>query len=69
MDKKVKRILKDLYERHNFTYDESKDLYSNYASQLMNLPYEDCLEFKDNKPYPLGKERRLLVKLLILSYF
>ena len=60
MDKKVKQILKDLYERHNFAYDESKDLYSNYASQLMNLPYEDCLEFKDNKPYPLGKERRLL---------
>ena len=69
MDKKVKCILKDLYEQHNFSYDESKDLYSNYASQLMSLPYEDCLEYKDNKPNILGKERRFLVKLLVLSYF
>ena len=69
MDKRVKQILKELYEKHNFKYDESKDLYSNYASQLMNLPYEDCLEFKDNKPNILGKERRLLIKLLVVSYF
>lgn len=67
MDKKVKQVIKELYERHNFKYDDSKDLYSNYASQLMNLPYEDCLEFKDNKPNILGKERKFLVKLLVLS--
>lgn len=44
MDERVKQILKDMYERHNFKYDEKKDLYANYASQLMNLPYEECLE-------------------------
>lgn len=69
MDKRVKQILKNMYESHKFKYDESKDLYSNYASQLMNLPYEDCLEFKDNKPNILGKERRFLIKLLVLNQF
>ena len=67
MDKKVKKILKDLYKQHNFSYDETKDLYSNYASQLMSLSYEDCLEYKDNKPNILGKERRFLIKLLVAS--
>lgn len=67
MDKRVKQILKEMYERHGFNYDESKDLYSNYASQLMNLPYEDCLEFKDDKPTIKGKERRFLIKLEVLS--
>ena len=28
MNEKVKQVIKDLYERHNFKYDESKDLYS-----------------------------------------
>ena len=67
MDKRVKEIIKNMYESHDFNYDESKDLYSNYASQLMNLPYEDCLEFKDNKPNILGKERRFIIKLLVVS--
>ena len=69
MDEKVKKILKEMYERYNFNYDENKDLYSNYASQLMNLPYEECMEWKDNKPYPLGKERRMMIKLFVMTQF
>ena len=69
MDKKVKEILINLYKEHNFTYDEGKDLYSNYAAQLFNIPYEECLEWKYNKPYPLGKERRMIVKLFIVSQY
>ena len=32
MNNKVKQIIKGLYKRNNFNYNESKDIYANYAS-------------------------------------
>ena len=67
MDKCVKDTLKCLYERNHFNWDENLDLYANYASQLYGIPYEECLEWKNNEPYPIGKERRHTVKLAVLT--
>lgn len=67
MDKIVKDTIKELYSKNNFEYDEVKDLYSNYAAQLYHVPYEDCLEMKDGKANPEGKDRRRSVKELILE--
>lgn len=66
MDERILNKLKELYKSNNFDFDEGKDLYSNYASQLFNLPYEDCLEFKDGRPNPIGKQRRQVIKFYIL---
>lgn len=67
MDKRILNKLKELYNLSNFTFDENKDLYSNYASQLFNIPYEDCLEFKNGKPNPIGKQRRQVIKFYVCS--
>ena len=69
MDEELKQFIIKLYNSNNFEYDESKDLYSNYASQLFNLPYEDCLEYKNNRPYPEGQSRRLHIKEALLFMF
>lgn len=69
MDKRLKKFILNLYNTHNFAYDETKDIYANYGSQLFGIPYEDCLEFKDGKPYPLGKSRRRIIKLAICLQF
>ena len=65
MDKQIKEFIKKLYEKNGFEYDESKDLYSNFASQYYNLPYEDCCEFKNGKPFPEGKKVRLEIKEMV----
>lgn len=63
MDEELKRIIINYYKSNDLIYDENKDIYSNLAAQVFNLPYEDCLEYKDNKPNIEGKRRRLLIKL------
>ena len=45
---------------------ENKDLYSYLASLVYELPYEDCLEWVNDKPNPVGKERRMRVKQMLL---
>ena len=67
MDKCVEATLKYLYEKNHFTWDEDLDLYSNYAAQLYGIPYNECLEWKNNKPYPIGRERRSAIKLMVLT--
>lgn len=69
MDKRLKKFILNLYKTHNFEYDETKDIYANYGSQLFGIPYEECLEFKDGKPYPIGKSRRRIIKLAICLQF
>lgn len=67
--KKLLSFIKTLYNTYNFTYDETKDIYANFGSQLFGIPYEECLEYKDGKPYPLGKARRCVIKLFICCNF
>ena len=55
MDKCVEATLKYLYEKNHFTWDEDLDLYSNYAAQLYGIPY------------PIGRERRSAIKLMVLT--
>lgn len=69
MDKRLKKFILNLYKTHNFEYDETKDIYANYGSQLFGIPYEECLEFKDGKPYSVGKSRRRIIKLAICLQF
>lgn len=45
---------------------EGKDLYSYLASIVYNVPYEECQEWKDGKPYPEGKERRMRIKQMLI---
>lgn len=48
---------------------ENKDLYSTLASIIYDVPYEECLEFKDGEPNPAGKRRRTLVKVLVMAMY
>lgn len=45
---------------------EKEDLYSFVASVMYDTTYEECCEWKDDKPYPEGKERRDRAKQFIL---
>ena len=67
MDPEIRKTLEIMYDKLGFNFDETKDLYANYLSQLFSVPYEDCLEFQDGKPNKLGKERRMLAKFLVLA--
>ncbi len=69
-----KELIQALEERfgvlHGFlltSIDRTDDIYSHIASIMYNKPYEDCCEWKDNKPYPAGKELRNRVKQFLLS--
>ena len=49
-------------------YFEGKDMYSEVASKVYKVPYEDCLEFNaDGSKNPDGKKRRKSVKGLFLG--
>ena len=45
---------------------EHDDLYSFVASVMYDTTYAECCEWKDNKPYPKGKERRDKAKQFLL---
>lgn len=55
-----------LYVSNFRSLEDSVDLYSYLASIIYNLPYEECKEWKDDKPYPEGKDRRDRVKRFLL---
>ena len=67
--KELLSFIKTLYNTYNFTYDEGKDIFADFGSQLFGIPYEECLEYKDGKPYPLGKARRNVIKIFICCNF
>lgn len=69
VDVKMLNIIKAEYERLGIEMDEDKDVYSYLASKLYNIPYEECLEYKDDKPYPKGKFRRQYVKFALVGIF
>ena len=47
---------------------EGRDLYSEVASMVYNLPYDDCTEFRPDGSFNLeGKKRRTACKSLILG--
>lgn len=46
--------------------DGKDDIYSHIASIIYNRPYEDCCEWKDDKPFPEGKYYRNKAKEFIL---
>ena len=48
---------------------EGKDLYSTFASVLYDIPYEECLEFRDGEPYIAGKKRRAVAKAIVLAMY
>ena len=46
---------------------EGRDLYSEVASMVYKVPYEDCTEFKNGELNLEGKKRRTACKSLILG--
>ena len=48
-------------------YKDGKDLYVEIASIAFNLPYEECLQFKDGEFYPEGNQRRQTSKAIVLG--
>lgn len=49
-------------------YAEGKDVYSSMASQIYNVPYEECKEFRpDGSTNEAGKKRRSSVKAIVLG--
>lgn len=69
VDAKLLAIIKAEYERLGIEIDEEKDVYSYLASKLYDIPYEECLEYKDGKPYPKGKFRRQYVKFALVGIY
>ena len=70
MDERIKEIIIERYNSYNFKYDENKDIYSNFASQLFGIPYTDCLEFNaDGTPNIMGKRRRMAIKQMFAYLF
>ena len=67
--KRLKEFIIKLYDNYNLKYDETKDIYANYGSQIFGIPYEECLEWKDGEPYPKGKRRRQLIKRAICMQY
>lgn len=51
-------------------FEEGKDVYAVAASRFFNCSYEDCLEYKNDEPYLIGKyRRRVAKKILGAMYF
>ena len=49
-------------------FEEGRDLYSEVASMVYRLPYNQCTEFDENGEFNLeGKKRRTACKSLILG--
>ena len=68
MDKRVKKFFsKDIEFKKAF--EEDKDIYAVAASRFFNCPYEDCLEYKDDKSNPIGKYRRLVAKKILCAMY
>lgn len=68
-----KELLKTLEDRFGTLHaylltsiDGKDDIYSHIASIIYNKPYEDCCEWKGDKPYPEGKELRNRAKQFLL---
>lgn len=45
------------------------DVYATMASKIFNKPYEECLEYKNNKAYFEGKCRRAAIKFAIMEEY
>lgn len=69
IDARLLAIIKAEYERLGIEIDDEKDIYSYLASKLYNIPYEECLEYKNDKPYPKGKFRRQYVKFALVGIY
>lgn len=49
-------------------YAEGKDLYSEVASMVYEVPYDECKEFRPDGSFNLeGKQRRTAAKSIILG--
>ena len=69
MNPELKEFIKSRYEYEGFAFDDNKDIYANYASQVFQVPYEDCLEFVNgvvNADHN-GPLRRRMVKLYFIK--
>lgn len=64
MDKKVVRFLSRI-DGVKEAMKNGLDAYAFIACKLFDMPYEDCLEWKDGKPYVEGQARRKLAKTII----
>jgi hypothetical protein len=48
---------------------EGQDLYAFIASKFFDVPYAECLEWKEGNPYIKGQSRRKFAKMVILLMF
>lgn len=48
-------------------HEDGLDIYASFASKIFVAPYEECLEWKDNMPFPLGKKRRASAKAILCA--
>lgn len=68
MNKRVKKFFsKDIEFKKAF--EEGKDVYAVAASRFFNCSYEDCLEYKNDKPNPIGKYRRTVAKKILCAMY
>lgn len=54
-------------ERMIKAYEEGKDLYSEVASIIFHVPYEDCVNTRDGEFFAEGNDRRETAKAIVLG--
>lgn len=68
MDRKLKKFLmKD--DELKKAIESGKDVYSTAAARFFDTTYEECLEYKNDKPYPIGKYRRTVAKKILSAMY
>ena len=68
MDKKIIKFFKNDEDLKN-AIDSGKDVYSYAASRLFGCSYDDCTEWKNDKPNPVGKYRRAVAKKILCAMY
>lgn len=68
LDRRLKRLLRKI-DGVSVAEKEGQDLYAFIASKFFDVPYAECLEWKDGKPYVKGQSRRKFAKAVILLMF
>lgn len=68
MNKKVKKFLMRDVEFAK-AIEQGKDVYATAAARFFDCTYEDCLEYKNDKPNPIGKYRRSVAKKILCAMY
>lgn len=68
MNKSIKKFfMKD--EELKKAIESGKDVFSTAAARFFNTTYEECLEYKNDKPYSIGKYRRAVAKKILCAMY